>query len=306
MVRQPAGAYSEIMLSRRTFGLAMTAGAMAPALPRMSLAGPENFASPWSRGSHSAVRLLAAGKDPASGDFVAGLEFELAKGFKTYWRDPGDAGVPPNFDWSGSENIASAEVLWPAPIRFEDGAGFSIGYYGPLILPVKAKPRDARAPARLELKIDYAICETMCIPAQGAVSLALMDGPPGPHAGAIADAIAKVPASVAIGAASPSGLSIVSIKVIEGKKAALAAEVIAPDAAQALDLFIEGPKGSFFGKPVIETIAAKPGDMGSRRRLIAPIEERARDLAQWPLCLTLVADAKAIETDVTIDAPAKK
>ena len=73
----------------------------------------------------------------------AGVEIKLQPGWKTYWRYPGDSGVPPVFDFAASDNVKSATVLWPAPVRFADGGGNSIGYKGDVIFPLRIVPRDA-------------------------------------------------------------------------------------------------------------------------------------------------------------------
>src|SRR3954465_8485498 len=83
-------------------------------------------ASPWIQGHHSRARLVAGGADGAAR--LAAVESVLGRGFNTYWRNPGESGLPQAFDWSASENVAMAEVLWPAPTRFEDAGGVSYGY----------------------------------------------------------------------------------------------------------------------------------------------------------------------------------
>src|SRR3954466_3952248 len=100
-------ACSMMILSRRTV-LAFAALASCP-LSR-SEAGPET-ASPWVEGHRSRARLLDAGRE--GGSRLAALEIVLAPEFKTYWRTPGDSGVPPAFDWAASTNVASVEPLWP-------------------------------------------------------------------------------------------------------------------------------------------------------------------------------------------------
>src|SRR5712692_8053361 len=77
--------------------------------------------SPWQRDGHSAVRLLAGSRSGAV--LLGGIAFQLEPGWKTYWRTPGDSGVPPRFDFSKSENIEAVTVLWPAPTKFDDGGG---------------------------------------------------------------------------------------------------------------------------------------------------------------------------------------
>ena len=85
----------------------------------------------------------------AGGARLAAVEIALDRGFKTYWRHPGEAGLPPAFDWSGSANLAAVEVLWPAPRRFQDAGGVSYGYeggVGPAGARHAARGRPARAP----------------------------------------------------------------------------------------------------------------------------------------------------------------
>src|SRR5262245_56375975 len=84
-------------------------------------------ASPWQRDAHSAVRLLAGSRSGTV--LLGGVTIQLQPGWKTYWRTPGDSGVPPRFDFSKSDNVEAVTVLWPAPSKFDDGAGgFALGY----------------------------------------------------------------------------------------------------------------------------------------------------------------------------------
>jgi len=81
-------------------------------------------ASSWETVPHGAARLIA-GETHTSNDGVrlrAGVEIQLDPGWHTHWRYPGDSGVPPTFDFAGSENIKSVTMLWPAPERFADAA----------------------------------------------------------------------------------------------------------------------------------------------------------------------------------------
>ena len=78
-------------------------------------------ASGWDEGFHSRARLVSGGTD--QGRMLAGIEIVLDPGFKTYWRNPGESGLPPRFDWSGQHECAAVELKWPAPHRTEDAAG---------------------------------------------------------------------------------------------------------------------------------------------------------------------------------------
>jgi DsbC/DsbD-like thiol-disulfide interchange protein len=152
-------------------------------------------ASPWSRDTRSAIRLIAGSSPPGAQPLRVGIEVELAPGWKTYWRYPGDSGVPPRFDFSGSDNLRNAEILWPAPHVYADESGSVIGYKDKVIFPVEVTARDPAKPVMLRLKADYAVCEKLCVPAEGQMTLAL-DGAPSPFDAAVAAADAQVPKTV--------------------------------------------------------------------------------------------------------------
>src|SRR5215470_3007520 len=101
---------------RAAFGLATTLLAVS-----FSVLAMAEDASPWQRDTHSAVRLLAGSR--SGGVLLGGIAIQLQDGWKTYWRNPGDSGVPPRFDFSKSDNVDAVTVLWPAPQKFDDGAG---------------------------------------------------------------------------------------------------------------------------------------------------------------------------------------
>src|SRR5262245_24638064 len=105
-------------------------------------------ASPWDGAARAAVRLIAGGqRGPAAATVHrAGVEIRLAPGWKTYWRYPGDSGVPPRFDFTSSRNVKSVTVRWPAPQRLTDESGTSIGYKHDIVFPLEVVPQDAAKP----------------------------------------------------------------------------------------------------------------------------------------------------------------
>src|SRR6202171_6512439 len=128
-------------------------------------------ASPWQRDGHSAGRLLG-GWGAGGAVLLAGIGFQLQPGWKTYWRTPGDSGVPPRFDFSKSENIEAVTVLWPAPSKFDDGAGgYSLGYQNEIVLPLRIVAKNADKPVTLRADINYAVCEKVCIPVEANAEL---------------------------------------------------------------------------------------------------------------------------------------
>ncbi|MDP2079931.1 MAG: protein-disulfide reductase DsbD family protein [Pseudotabrizicola sp.] len=106
-----------------------------------------------------------SGWQTASGTHMAALHLQLAPNWKTYWRAPGDAGIPPHFDWTGSENVGSVRFHWPAPDVFRTNGMKTVGYHDQLVLPIEVTPRDPRKPVRLMASIDLGVCKDICVPA---------------------------------------------------------------------------------------------------------------------------------------------
>ena len=157
-------------------------------------------ASNWDGQAHSAARLIAGAmsKNHEVAFLRAGIEIKLDPGWQTYWRDPGDSGAPPTFDFSGSENVKRVDVLWPAPERFPDGAGGnSIGYRNHVVLPLHVVPTETTKQSALRLKLEYDICYNICIPVQSNLVLNLSGD--GAEDVAIARAEFRVPRPVALG-----------------------------------------------------------------------------------------------------------
>lgn len=191
-------------------------------------------ASPWSEDTRSGMRLIAGANKSGAAPLRAGIEIKLQPGWKTYWRYPGDSGVPPRFDFSGSENVARAAALYPAPHLFADESGNSLGYKDNVIFPVHVSPKDPSKPVTLRLKLDYAVCEKLCIPAEGRAELSLNVGASASDAALIA-AEARVPKPVT---AAQAGLT--ARRVTTGLKPLVFVDVATP-AGKPVELFVEGP-----------------------------------------------------------------
>ncbi len=108
---------------------------------------------------------LVAGWQTETGTHMAGLTLQLAPGWKTYWRSPGEAGIPPVFNWQGSENLKSVQVFWPRPSVFHTNGMQSIGYHDAVTLPLEVTALDPSKPVRLHAAIDLGVCKDICLPA---------------------------------------------------------------------------------------------------------------------------------------------
>ena len=201
--------------------------------------------SAWQKELHASARLIAgAPVNSAEARWLrAGIEIRLDPGWKTYWRNPGDSGVPPTLDFAGSANVKAVVALWPAPERFDDGSGgHSIGYVGDIVLPLRILPKDAAKPASLHVKLGYAICGRLCVPAEANLGLTVSDKTNAEEP-ALAMAERRVPRRVALGAdAGASGsLGIRSVRrETSGTRGRVIVEVTAKDGIP-VDLFVEGP-----------------------------------------------------------------
>lgn len=192
-------------------------------------------ASPWQRDGHSAVRLLAGSRSGAV--LLGGIAFQLQPGWKTYWRTPGDSGVPPRFDFSKSENIDAVTVLWPAPKKFDDGAGgSSLGYHDQVVLPLRIVAKNTDKPVTLRATVNYAVCDKLCVPVEADVELAFTSVA-STEDSALFAALDTVPKPASVG--DPNPLTIRDVKR-EGKSAVLV-DVVAPSEARNISLFVEGP-----------------------------------------------------------------
>lgn len=117
-------------------------------------------------GSGATIRLeVLDGGMTARGTYLAALRMQLAEGWKTYWRAPGEAGIPPSFDWSGSSNVGRVDITWPTPQVFDLQGLRAIGYKHELVLPVEVTPTRKGQPVRLRGSVDLGVCKDVCMPA---------------------------------------------------------------------------------------------------------------------------------------------
>lgn len=109
------------------------------------------------------LRVLSGGQN-SDGRLIGGLHIQMQEGWRTYWRVPGEGGIPPRFDWSRSRNLESLRIAWPVPNVYYTFGYRSIGYKDELVLPLLVRPKDASKPVALNARIEIGVCESVCIP----------------------------------------------------------------------------------------------------------------------------------------------
>jgi DsbC/DsbD-like thiol-disulfide interchange protein len=261
--------------------LGITAGAALAAV---------TSSSPWVVSNSSKVRLVSGTVErddtPA---LVAGVQLRMDPGWKTYWKNPGDSGVPPSFDWSGSKNLKQAELLYPAPHSFADASGTAIGYEDEVVFPVKLTPEREGEPIELKLAFSYGLCKNLCVPNDVSLALALSPEIGKGDAALIDSFLARAPKP------GKEGL-LPQVSGVEAKLTADPPELLVdaafPPGATSTGLFIDG--GDVFipaSKPL------GPLDGGKQRFAIifaSPAEASA--VKGKSLALTLVSDQGSTET----------
>jgi DsbC/DsbD-like thiol-disulfide interchange protein len=281
-------ALQESMFRQRLFVVLL---ATICALARPTLAA-DPFSSDWADGLKSSARLIAGG--PENGILQAGVEIKLAAGAITYWRNPGDSGVPPTLSFEGSSNLAQARISFPAPRRLsEGGGGEAFGYDQAVVLPIDVEPIDAAKPVAIVLKLNYAVCETICVPAEANLRLDLTsgEGPHSPFAEAIAKAKELIPRPVEWQSLA-SSLSATSERTWR--------LCLAPQAGPKRDLFIEPPEAWWFD---IRPEASGTGgtDCFSLSLMQKPSDSALPIVAR----LTITGGQGPVETTIALKAAAK-
>lgn len=244
----------------------------------------------------SGESFLAARLDPgvrgADGVWDVGLTLTMAPGWKTYWRAPGEVGIPPGLDWSGSHNLGAVEIAWPRPTVFESFGATTLGYGGTVTLPIRVTPQEPGAPVDLRLALALGVCREICVLEETSVALDLGPATAPSGAAAIEAGRALVPAP---GAAL--GITAQCRVVGAGKERRLEAEVRLPAPLAHPHVVVEGPEDTWFS--AVETVA-----QGATLQVAARVTTARADawLTRDDLRLTVLGDGVAAEL-LGCDAP---
>ncbi len=254
--------------------------------------------SAWDGIDHAAARLISATTAVGQDETLRlGLQFRMQPGWKIYWRSPGDAGLPPVADWTGSDNVDAVSMQWPVPKRFEIFDIGTLGYEDAVVFPLTVTPIHPGAPIQLNGEIDFLVCEEICIPGHASVSLDLPSGTPDLASGA--HLIDQYRATVPATDTALAGMTITHANLQNRPQDQI--EVGITVTAQGIpftqpDAFIEGPGGAYFDAPKVSLSEDK---MSAVLRVTAPTRMTLASLQEEGVTVTVVDGPRALESHVT-------
>ncbi|MBI1220508.1 MAG: hypothetical protein GC186_18410 [Rhodobacteraceae bacterium] len=266
------------MTNRSLFHLAaITILTLGPALP----AG----AGPIQPEDVVQAEVLTGWQTP-QGTHMAALHLHLADHWKTYWRAPGDAGIPPSFDWSGSSNVASVTFHWPRPTVFDVNGMESVGYTHDLVLPMEFTPKDASQPMQVAGTVAIGVCNDICMPVELHLSAAL--AAPGAPDPAIRAALAAAPVSAKAAGVTRFNCEVSPIK--DGLH--VTAHIgLAPDGAAETALFETADPTIWIGA----TSTARQGDEVVAGADLVPSTSAPFALDRSQMTITILGQSRAVE-----------
>ncbi|MFN3207845.1 MAG: protein-disulfide reductase DsbD domain-containing protein [Roseovarius sp.] len=140
----------------------------------------------WAQNTADMVRVeVLPGWRAADGSHYAALRLDLAPGWKTYWRSPGEAGVPPQFSWRGSQNLRGVQVIWPSPKPVPQFGYMTIGYDRDVVVPLKVRTRTS-GDVELQGQLEIGVCKDICVPVSVDVAQRLASGVTAPDPAIVA------------------------------------------------------------------------------------------------------------------------
>jgi len=268
--------------------------AKAGLLVTLILAGPAKAAtSEWLDTPGGAVRLVASQPRP-DGSIPAILEVRLAPGWKTYWRDPGASGIPPQVTLDPAAGVKLEAIRFPAPRSFGEGPAGYAGYDAPVTFPLLLKRMNDEADVTIRASVFLGVCEDICIPVQGELELTLKGGEfDNPlDAARIERAIEALPET-------PSNDFRVSQAAFDAAAGLIRINLQLPESAAGAEpeVFLAGPRGVFFGKPIVG------GASGTTLRVDVPVKRAGKDpqTGAEPIALTVRVGDRTMETTLAFD-----
>jgi DsbC/DsbD-like thiol-disulfide interchange protein len=237
--------------------------------------------SDWSETPGGKVRVIIEDAKP-DGEVRGALQIDLNPGWKTYWRNPGDAGVPPQLSIEGD---TFARIDFPAPVHFDAGGEGGIGYKHSVSLPLTfhVKPGEQR----LKGHVFLGVCEKICIPVQAQFDFPLNEtSAQSPQAIAARTIIETAFDRLPTPASAEFG-----IKTAKQEDSKAVFEIALPDAQAPAELFV--------GSDQLSLSEAKRQSASDQSRFAATLHGKAADGAL--IDYTLVQNGKAVSGQVRLD-----
>lgn len=244
----------------------------------------------WVSAQATVARLVAT--PDGNGAMVGVIEIRLEPGWKTYWRTPGEGGLRPIFDFTGSWNIEDVEVGFPPPRRYDDGFAVANVYEGTVLLPLTMTIPEPTAPGTLRMTMDIGVCDVVCIPIRIEAEVII---PPGLVDQIALALVAEAQALVPKPAHAGFGVTDVAIQGTDGRMVDLAVRATLPQAFGA-ELFVEAPESWIPFVP--HNVEATGAEAVFQFRLERPAADTPTTGVR--LRLTTVSGREAVEQWVTL------
>ncbi len=265
--------------------------------------------SEWNITDYTRVRLISATNTIGNNDTITlGLQFELKKDWKVYWRSAGDAGYPPSIDWAGSSNLKNAVMHWPAPERFSILGFETLGYKKEVVFPLTVNLKNLNDDLSIKANVDYLACAELCIPYEAKLEFFIPRGNTSQtvmgssEAHLISRYESRVPKS-----GEAAGINIKSAEIQYSDDAGvLIITATSENNFKNPDLFVEGPAELSFSKP-LSWIDAN-GGMAVLEAPVKGLNALKKSITETELTFTISDDSGArgaefiaIPTNATAD-----
>ncbi len=264
---------------------AFPAVALAPTLPARAAS------SDWALNEGGRMRLVVLPAD-AEGRRQAVLQIEPEPGWITYWREPGDSGVPPAVTVAPASGFMLDRIDFPVPKRIDAGDLTDIGYDHAVALPISLSGPPGGNEAKLETTAFIGLCKNICIPFQAAltVDLPANEAADAEEAKIVADALASLPGKTTSDFAVERHAMSADLK-------RLTLEVALPEGAKDAQAIVTGPSGYVF------FASARAAGAGGRTVIEVPVGRLPKNYAiagkRWDALV--IAGGRAIETVLAFD-----
>lgn len=256
--------------------------------PALASTAAQAAMAEWAVNEGGRMRLIALSQ-PRNGAITALVQIEPKQGWKTYWRNPGGAGMAPELDFSASVNLKLKSIAYPVPEIGSDAGGLFIGYHHAVSLIVELEKPVEAAPSVIDLKALVGICDEICVPFAAEFKLPLDPKvPEGEEFSAAMMAQAELPEK-------PSASFAIHSLVKSADGTALVADVTVPGGAE-VEAAVAASRGVSLGKdPAVTTVS------GSTAKIVVPIKRIDSDGAPHFITLLVKSGRRAMETTLALD-----